>query len=148
LLNVIFFRAAVFKTVRQAAVIKKVVDRLGGNSEELRRLLATNEPSTREKIESCLKDLTAPELKSLEVSLDKASDELWDAISTGEFPVPLPFATQLALAGRLKDAKLNGESSPEELYEVIKSFSKELIEEDYVLYGQMLDRWLTDQKDR
>lgn len=48
LLNVIFFRRALADAVRSAALIGKVADQLGGDAEELRRLMTTNDPSARE----------------------------------------------------------------------------------------------------
>jgi hypothetical protein len=42
----------------------------------------------------------------------------------------------------------NEKVSPEALYEIIEAFSNELIEEDYILYSQMLDRWLKDRQNR
>jgi hypothetical protein len=149
LLNVIFFRRAFFDVIRSAALLDKVVDQLGGDTEELRRLIAKNDPSVREKIESCMEALTASDMETLQSSFDTCREELWDTISSGEFPVPMPFATQLALFVRFAfSARDDEESSPEALYGIIDAFSNELIDEDYILYGQMLDRWLKDCKER
>jgi hypothetical protein len=148
LLNVIFFRRAVVEAIHQTSLVSKVANQLGGDVEELRRLLTTNDPSANEKIEACLKVLTPSEIETIQVSYEKSCDELWNTISAGEFPVPMPFATQLALHGRFELATRNKKCSPEELYEVVEAFSDELIEEDYILYGQMLDRWLKDDKKR
>src|ERR1700739_4766525 len=105
------------------------MDQLGGDAEELRRLLTTNDPSVNEKIEACLKGLITSEIETLQVSYEKSCDELWNTISAGEFPVPMPFATLLALHGRFESATRNKKCSPEELYEVVEAFSDELIEE-------------------
>jgi hypothetical protein len=149
LLNFIFFRRALFDVMQSAALIGKVVDQLGGDTEELRRLIAKNDPSVREKIESCVEALTASDMETLQSSFDTCCEELWDTISSGEFPVPMPFATQLALFVRFAfSARDDEESSPEALYGIIDAFSHELIDEDYILYGQMLDRWLKDCKER
>jgi hypothetical protein len=148
LLNVIFFRRAVVDAIQGTSLVNKVMDQLGGDVEELRRLIRTNDPSAHEKIEACLKGLTASEIETIQVSYEKSCDELWNTISAGEFPVPMPFATQLALHGRFESATRNKKCSPEELYEVVEAFPDELMEEDYILYGQMLDRWLKDCKKR
>jgi hypothetical protein len=149
LLNVIFFRRAFFDVIRSAALIDRVVDQLGGDTEELRRLIAKDDPSVREKIEACVEALTASDMETLQGSFDACREELWDTISAGEFPVPMPFATQLALFVRFAfSARDDEEPSPEALYGIIDAFSNELIDEDYVLYGQMLDRWLKDCKER
>jgi SEC-C motif-containing protein len=148
LLNVIFFRRAVVDAIQRTSLVSKVANQLGGDVEELRRLLTTNDPSANEKIEACLKGLTPLEIETIQVSYEKSCDELWNTISAGEFPVPMPFATQLALYGRFESATRSKKCSPEELYEVVEAFSDELIEEDYILYGQMLDRWLKDDKKR
>ena len=149
LLNVIFFRRALFDVIRSAALIDRVVDQLGGDTEELRRLIAKDDPSVREKIEACVEALTASDMETLQGSFDTCREELWDTISSGDFPVPMPFATQLALFVRFAfSARDDEESSPEALYGIIDAFSNELIDEDYILYGQMLDRWLKDCKER
>jgi hypothetical protein len=88
-------------------------------------------------------------METLQDSFEKIREELWDTISSGEFPVPMPFATQLALFVRFAfSARDDEESSPEALYGIIDAFSNELIDEDYILFGQMLDRWLKDCKER
>lgn len=148
LLNVIFFRRAVVDAIQRTSLVSKVANQLGGDVEELRRLIRTNDPSAHEKIEACLKGLTPSEIETIQVSYEKSCDELWNTISAGEFPVPMPFATLLALHGRFELAIRNKKCSPEELYEVVEAFSDELIEDDYILYGQMLDRWLKDDKKR
>jgi hypothetical protein len=149
LLNLIFFRRALVDVIQGAALIGKVVGQLGGDAEELRRLMAKNDPSVREKIESCIKVLTSSDLETLQVSFEKNHKELWNTITSGEFPVPMPFATQLALFVRFAALDRNDKKwSPQAMYETIEEFSNELIEEDYILYGQMLDRWLKDCKKR
>jgi SEC-C motif len=149
LLNVIFFRRALCDVIESAALIDKVLDQLGGDTEELRRLIAENDPCVREKIESCVEALTASDMETLQGSFEKSREELWDTISSGEFPVPMPFATQLALLFRFASlARDDEESSPEAFYGILEAFSNELIDEDHILYGQMLDRWLKDCKER
>jgi hypothetical protein len=145
LLNIILFRKALRGAIRSATLIDEVVERLGGDSEELRRALATNDPAAHQKVQSCIDHLTGSDLEALEDSFEQGREELWNTISSGEFPVPLPFATQLALFYRMVFFDGNsGERSAEAMYETIKAFSEELIEEDYVVYGQMVDRWLKD----
>ena len=144
LLNVILFRRALFDVIQSAALLDNMVDQLGGDAEELRRQIVDNDPSVREKINSCIEGLCPSDIKVLQGSFEKNREELWNTISSGEFPVPMPFATQLALFGRFSVLDRNERSSPEALSETIKAFSNELIEEDYVLYSQMLDRWLKD----
>ena len=143
ILNCIFFRRALAGAVRSASLIGKVMDQLGGDVEELRHLIATNDPAARDKIESCLKSLTSSEMDTIQATFEKDHEELWDTISSGEFPVPMPFATQLALLGRFTSLpQNNGVPSPDAIHEITDAFCEELIEEDYVVYAQMLDRWL------
>jgi hypothetical protein len=115
LLNVIFFRRAVVDAIHRTSLVDKVMDQLGGDVDELRRLLTTNDPSAPEKIEACLKGLPESELETIQLSYEKSCDELWNTISAGEFPVPMPFATQLTLHGRFESATRNKKCSPEEL---------------------------------
>jgi hypothetical protein len=149
LLNIIFFRRAFADVVQSSALIGKVLDRLSGDAEELRHLIASDDPSAREKIESCLKSLTSSEIDTLQTNFEKSREELWNTIASGEFPVPLPFATQMAMFGRFASLTRNDERpSPETMYEIIDAFSNELIEEDYAVYARMLDHWLTRREER
>jgi SEC-C motif len=148
LLNVILFRRALFDAIESAAVFGKIFDRLGGDPEEVRRLIAQNDPSVREIIESCMESLSPSDKATLQTTFEKNREELWNTIASGEFPVPMPFATHLALFVRFSFLARSERSSPEALSGMIKAFSSELIEEDYVLYSQMLERWLKDCKNR
>jgi len=148
LLNVILFRRALFDAIQSAAVFGKIFDRLGGDPEEVRRLIAQNDPSVRETIESCMESLSPSDKATLQTTFEKNREELWNTITSGEFPVPMPFATHLALFVRFSFLARNNRSSPEALSGMIKAFSNELIEEDYVLYSQMLERWLKDCENR
>jgi hypothetical protein len=99
LLNVILFRRALFDVIQSAARFGNIVDQLGGDAEEVRRLIAKNDPSVRAKIESCVEALSPSDIETLQVSFEKSREELWNQISSGEFPVPMPFATHLAHPG-------------------------------------------------
>jgi hypothetical protein len=71
--------------------------------------------------------------------------ELWDVISSGDFPVPLPLATQMTIFGQLGSIDLEDKRrAPEAVQQVVEKFSDELIEEDYVIYGGMLNQWLEE----
>jgi len=144
LLNVILFRRALFDAIQSAAVFGKIFDRLGGDPEEVRRLITQNDPFVRETIESCMESLSPADKATLQTTFEKNREELWNIITSGEFPVPMPFATHLALFVRFSFLARSERSSPEALSGMIKAFSNELIEEDYVLYSQMLERWLKD----
>ena len=148
LLNVILFRRALFDAIESAAVFGKIFDRFGGDPEEVRRLIAQNDASVRETIESCMESLSPSDMATLQTTFEKNREELWDTIASGEFPVPMPFATHLALFVRFSFLAGSERSSPEALSGMIKAFSSELIEEDYVLYSQMLERWLKDCENR
>ena len=148
LLNVILFRRALFDAIESAAVFGKIFDRFGGDPEEVRRLIAQNDASVRETIKSCMESLSPSDMATLQTTFEKNREELWDTIASGEFPVPMPFATHLALFVRFSFLAGSERSSPEALSGMIKAFSSELIEEDYVLYSQMLERWLKDCENR
>ncbi len=149
LLNMIFFRRALADILRSASLINRVADQLGGDAEELSRLMASDDPSACEKIASCINRLLPSDIDALQAIIEKDREQLWRTIASGEFPVPMPFATQLALLARLALSDGNDEKrSPEEMYEIIEAFSDELIEDDYVAYGRMLDRWLNDGERR
>jgi SEC-C motif len=146
LLGIILFRRALFAAATPARIFNKVFDRLGIDEDELRRLIEANDPSIKEKIESAIDELDASERKALEASFDRRHKNLWETIAAGKFPVPMPFATQAALSGRVASA--NDTSSLNDLAATIITFCDELIEDDYVIYGQMLDRWLRNSNER
>jgi hypothetical protein len=149
LLNVILFRRALFDVIQGADVFGKILDELGSDTEEVRRLIAENDPSLGEKIESFMESLSPSDKETLQATFEKNRDALWNTISSGEFPVPMPFATHLAMFVRFSFLAENAESrSPEAFSELMVAFSDELIEEDHVLYAQMLNRWLKVQKNR
>ena len=102
--------------------------------------------SMHAKIQSCMENLSPSEKDLLLGSFEKTCDELWNTIQSGNFPVPLPFATQLAYF--LKFIAEAGSAGPSEeaASASLTAFCNELIEEDYVLYSRMLDRWLKDCK--
>jgi SEC-C motif len=146
LLSIILFRKALFAVIKPIRIVDRLLGQLGADGRELRRLIEANDPSIKEKIKSAAEDLSASELHILQASFDRRHENLWDTIVAGEFPVPMPFATQLALAGRFASAASSETCSPEDLSAILMAFSNELIEDDCVLYGQMLDRWLKNRK--
>jgi hypothetical protein len=146
LLSIILFRKALFAAARPVHIVDKVLGQLGGDKDELRRLIEANDPSIKEKIKSAVEQLSASELDALDASFDRRHKNLWDAIVADEFPVPMPFATQLSLMGRFASAASVENCSPDNLSAVLRAFSNELIEDDYVLYGQMLDQWLKNRQ--
>jgi SEC-C motif len=146
LLSIILFRKALFAAAKPIRIVDKVLGQLGGDKDELRRLIEANDPSIKEKIKSAVEELSASELDAMHASFDRRHNNLWDAIVADEFPVPMPFATQLSLMGRFASAASDENCSPDDLSAVLRAFSNELIEDDYVLYGQMLDRWLKNRQ--
>jgi hypothetical protein len=146
LLSIILFRKALFAAAKPLHIVDKLLDSLGPDKDELCRLIEANDPSIKEKIKSAAEELSASELDALQASFDRRHKNLWDTIVADEFPVPMPFATQLALTGRFASAASDETCSPDDLSAILRAFSNELIEDDYVLYGQMLDRWLRDSK--
>jgi len=148
-LAAVFFRRAMFEAGQGASLFGKVFDQLGGDPEKIRRQIETNDPALREKIEACMKDLSASELEVMETAFDRNRDALWDTISSDEFPVPMPFATQLAFLFRLAGMRANkANPSPEAMTKLLETFSDELIEEDHILYMRMLERWLANCENR
>ncbi len=144
LLGIILFRRTLFAVARPTQIVKKLLDRLSMDEDELRRLVDANDPSINEKIESAVNELSASELKALEAVFEKRDENLWDTIVADKFPVPMPVATQMALLGRLTSASSKKTPSQEDFRAIVNAFCEELIEDDYALYGQMLDRWLGD----
>jgi hypothetical protein len=145
LLSIILFRKALFAAAKPIHIVEKVLGRLGGDRDELLRLIEANDPSIKEKIKSAVEELSASELDALQASFDRRHENLCDTIVADEFPVPMPFATQLSLVGRFASASSDEKCSPDDLFAVLTAFSNELIEDDYVLYGQMLDQWLKNR---
>lgn len=148
LIGIILFRKALFAAARPFGIVHKLLSGLDDDRDELRRLIETNDPSIKEKIEAAAEKLSPSELEALQAIYDRRHENLWDTIIAGKFPVPMPFATQTALSGRLASAASNKSCSGEVLADIVLAFCNELIEDDYVVYGQMLDRWLTNCKER
>jgi SEC-C motif len=143
LLSIILFRKVLFDVAREMRVVAKIADQLDlENKEELCRLIETNDPSIKKKLESVAATLSTSEADTLRAIFDKRHDNLWDAIEAEEFPVPMPCGTQIALIGRLASAQSDEKCSHDDLARVIEAFCDELIADDYLMYGQMLDRWL------
>jgi len=138
------FRKALFAAAAPIRIVDKVLGELGGDKEGLRRAIEANDPSIKEKIEAVVEQLSTPELKALEAMYDRRHKNLWDTISAGKFPVLMPCATQIALIGRLASTARHEGCSQDDLSAALEAFSEDLIEDDYALYGQMLDHWLKD----
>jgi SEC-C motif-containing protein len=142
LLGIILFRKALFRAVMPIRAVDKVLGQLDIDKDEIRRLIETNDPSIKDKIESAVNELSAAEMDALRAIIDKRRENLWDTIVAGEFPVPMPCATQIALLGQLVSAGSNETRSLDDLSAIPGAFADKLNEDDYVLYGQALDQWL------
>jgi hypothetical protein len=145
----LLFRKALFGAIGNVSIFKKILDRFGGDEEELCRLIAENDPSVAAKIQAVADGLSASEADLLRRDFDKGHKNLWDTIQADEFPVPLPFASQLALVGQLT-AAVSGDdaASMDQVSELVGRFSDELMEEDYAVYGQMLEGWLKTSEEQ
>jgi SEC-C motif len=141
-LAVILFRKALFNAAWTARIVGRMMNRRPAEADELCRLIEANDPSTSEKLEAAANELSPSEMEILRANFDKLHRGVWDTIAAGEFPVPLPLATQLALFGRLYDVASAETPSRDAVTEAIAAASGDLIEEDYVQFAQMLDRWL------
>ena len=146
LLGIILFRRALFTAAIPIRAVDNLLGQLDLDKDEIRRLIETNDPSIKDKIESAVNELSAAELDALQAIVDKRRENLWDTVVAGEFPVPMPCATQLALLGQLVSAASNETRSQADLSAIPGAFVDELIEDDYVLYGQALDRWVRNSK--
>jgi SEC-C motif-containing protein len=145
----ILFRKALFSAVGTANILDKVMDALGGDENEIRRLIEAEDPSVVEKIKAVADELSTAEEELLRTSFDKSQENLWDTITANEFPVPPPFAAQMAMLGQVASVASAGKApSKDEVSTIVRAFSKNLTEEDYVLYGQMLDGWLRENKEQ
>jgi hypothetical protein len=148
LLDIVLFRRALYGAVRGITLCDDIMERLGSDREEIRRLIGNNDPSMRKAIDSFADSLSPSDRVMLENSIEGDWDKLWHVISSGEFPVPMPFATQLAFIFRLMSSTRTESPSTEAITETMAAFADELIEEDHVLYSWMLDRWLKDCDNR
>jgi hypothetical protein len=146
LIGITLFRKALFDAAAPRNIVSKIFGKLGKDENELRRLIEANDPVITEKINSVMGELDASELDALQASFDRRHRNLWDTIEAGKFPVPMPCATQIALVGRLVAAARNEACSQDDMSAALGAFAEELIEDDYALYGQMLDHWLEDHK--
>jgi hypothetical protein len=115
----------------------------GISGDDICSLIEANDPVILERINSVVKELSAPELALIQSAYEKSYDDLSAVIADGEFPVPPPFATQLALLGKLTLAP-----STEDMPDIVTAFSDELTADDHAIYGQMLDRWLNENGER
>ena len=146
IIGITLFRKALFDAAGPAHIVSKIFGQLGKDENELRRLIEANDPVITEKINSVMGELDASELDALQASFDRRHRNLRDTIAAGKFPVPMPCATQIALVGRLAGAARNEACSQDDMSAALWAFAEELIEDDYALYGQMLDHWLEDHK--
>jgi hypothetical protein len=146
LLSIILFRKALFAAAKPFQLADKILGELGEDKDAALRLIEANDPSIKQKIKSIVDELAPSEWSALSATFERRHENLWDTIVADEFPVPMPFATQLALMGRFASAASDEACSQETLHAVLKAFSNELIEDDWAMYGQMLDRWLRTQK--
>jgi hypothetical protein len=144
LIGITLFRKALFDAAAPMHIVSKIFGQLGKDENELRRLIEANDPVITEKINSLMGELNASELDALQASFDRRHRNIRDTIAAGKFPVPMPCATQFALVGRLADAARNEACSQDDISAALGAFAEELIEDDYALYGQMLDHWLKD----
>jgi SEC-C motif len=144
----ILFRRALSSAIGKVSILDKIMDQLGGE-DELRRLIAANDPSVTERLQSIADKLTASEADLLRTDFDMSYERLWDMIVANEFPVPPPFAAQMAMLGQIA-LRASGGKAPSngDMLAAVEAFSRDLMEEDYVLYGQMLDDWLKESKER
>jgi hypothetical protein len=144
----ILFRRALSNAIGKVGILNKVLDQFGGE-DELRRLIAANDPSVAEKLQSIADKLTASEADLLQTDFDMGYERLWDVIVANEFPVPPPFAAQMALLGQVALRAPGGKKpSNDDMLAAVEAFSSDLLEEDYVLYDQMLVGWLKENKER
>lgn len=145
LFNVLLFRKALFGRLRISAVIDNLIESMGFSADELRRLADANDPVLWDTLESRAKDLGEDDVRQLEKIVERNHQELWDVISSGEFPVPLPLATLTAIFEQLAAIDVDDDQhGAEALYEIIEKFANELIEEDYIVYSRMLNQWLQE----
>jgi hypothetical protein len=141
----LLFRQAFIKAAADVRILNRMFDQFG-DRDELQRLIETDDPSVPAKIQSIADGLSAFEQGQLRKDFDRSYKNLRYTIAEEEFPVPLPFATQMALVGKFASASRNKTPSMEELSAIIETFADELTEDDYVLYGKMLDGWLKENK--
>ena len=145
----LLFRKALFGAIGNVSIFKKILDRFGGDEEEMRRLIETNDPLVAEKFQAVADELSASEADLLRRDFDRGHRNLWDTVQADEFPVPLPFASQLALVGQLTEAVSGDDAaSMDQLSEMVATFSDELMEEDYAVYGKMLEGWLEESEEQ
>jgi hypothetical protein len=143
-LATILFRKALFDDAGSLHIVDRMMGCLPSDADELCRLMEANDPSIDEKLKAAADKLSPSEVDVLRTSFDKLQKSLWDMIAAGKFPVPLPLATQMAMFGRLYVAVGSETPSRANITAAIETIPEDLIEEDYVQFGQMLDRWLKD----
>jgi SEC-C motif len=140
LIAIILFR----KALRHALMSMRLLDKVMGGIDEddvNRFIEGAADPALVEKISSAYDQLSASDQAFIEAEYDKHYDDLLDTIAAGEFPVPPPFATQLALLGRMTLAP-----SKKDMPDIVFAFSDGLLDDDYVVYGRMLDQWLVEHE--
>jgi hypothetical protein len=147
-LATILFRKALFDAAGTVHIIDRMMNRFPSDADELCRLMEANDPSINAKLEAAADALSPSGVDMLRTNFDKLHKRLWDTIAAGEFPVPLPLATQLAMFGRLYGAAGSGACSRDDMMAALTASADDLIEEDYVQFGQMLDRWLKGSNEK
>jgi hypothetical protein len=136
LIAIVLFRKALRHALMSRRLLDKVMAGIDDDDDD-RFIEGAADPAVVEKISAAYDQLSASERRFMEAEFDKHCDDLRDTITAGEFPVPPPFATQLALLGRLTLAPPKADKP-----DIVFAFSDGLLDDDYVVYARMLDRWL------
>jgi SEC-C motif len=142
LLAIILFRKALTHAAKSMHVLSKVLS--GVDDGDIARWMeGAADPAFIDKIKSAASQLGESELAFMHSECERFYDDLHAAIEADEFPVPPPFATLLALLGRLTQAPPS-----EDLPDIVMTFAGELSEDHHIVYGKMLDGWLDGNKEQ
>jgi hypothetical protein len=141
-LATILFRKALFDSAGAVHIIDRIMNRFPDDAVELCRLMEANDPAINQTLEAAANELSPSALNALYANFDKLHGRLCDTITAGDFPVPLPLATQLAMFGRLYAAAGSETCSRDDMIAALTTSADDLIEEDCVQFSLMLDRWL------
>jgi hypothetical protein len=146
-LHVLFFYKTIEKILTRKSIMKKIEKHLE-NKEELSEILKTQDQSLQKVIESAYGDLTEYEREFLSEIRNSHYQEMIEAITDEEFPVPICYATALPYAMYIRQIGLeNSYINEEELQKIQEEVKKELLEEDSKLYLFLLEDWIRNHSE-
>ena len=124
--------------------MNKIIDRIGGDKDEFVKLFQSGDPKLKEQFNQVWEEIDTSDRVALETHFYDQEEKLWKLISSGKFPVPLPFASLLPLTVEALAAsrQLKTKQNQQLIDRMISGF----LPEDSRLYYSVLEEWKRENK--